>query len=383
MLHKILYFLMFFGPAFALVLSLGLIVQARKAFIDYLFAISFFGMAIWLFQICLFSTDFINGKAYAWHITMFLTPVIYAVPPVMVIRYRWVLASSFKLEKKHLLFIIPCFLSISVLLYIPFSGHGNPSVYYPGLPVMSAEFTRLPVYFKITYIMAIIPHLYVSILMTPVLIRMLPVWRRDSSNRISKPARMGYISALSIVVSNIICFTGYIYSLDLVIAAVLIANIFTIYVYLVTQRNPDYHRLLRSETRKAHYEKSRITGLDVDVICSRLNELMRDEKVFADEDLSLRDLASELGISPHQLSQILNERMKKNFNTFVNEYRVQEAMRMLIDEPRRSILSVGIASGFNSNTTFCSVFSKVAGQSPSSYRKDQAAVKNPKKLLKA
>ena len=374
---------MFFGPAFALVLSLGLIVQARKAFIDYLFALSFFGMAIWLFQICLFSTDLVNSSEYAWYITMSPVPLIYAVPPVMVMRYRWVLASSFHLKKQNILFMVPCLVSLCILLYFPFSGYKTPAAYYPGLPLMSGHFALLPFYFKLTYITAIIPHLYVSILMTPVLVQMLPVWRRDSRNRISRPARMGYISALSIVVSNIICFAGYIYSLELVIAAVLVANIFTIYVYLVTQRHPDYHRLLRSETRKAHYEKSRIAGLDVDVICNRLNELMRDEKVFADEDLSLRDLASELGISPHQLSQILNERMKKNFNTFVNEYRVEEARRMLIDEPRRSILSVGIAAGFNSNTTFCNVFSKVTGQSPSNFRKNSQQDKAGKLSLKA
>jgi AraC-like DNA-binding protein len=207
--------------------------------------------------------------------------------------------------------------------------------------------------------------------MTPVLIQMLPVWRRDSNNKISKPARMGYLSALSIVISNLMCLTGYIFSLDLVVISLLVANIFTIYVYLVTQRHPDYHRLLRSETRKANYEKSRISGLDVNDICTRLHELMRDEKVFADEELSLRDLAGELGISAHQLSEILNEKMKKNFNTFVNEYRVAEAKTMLIDEPQRSILSVGIAVGFNSNTTFCTVFSKIAGESPSHYRKQK------------
>ncbi len=87
--------------------------------------------------------------------------------------------------------MIPCFLSLCVLLYLPFSGYENTSVYYPGLPVMSGHFARLPFYFMLTYITAIIPHLYVSILMTPVLVQMLPVWRRDSNNKISRPARMG------------------------------------------------------------------------------------------------------------------------------------------------------------------------------------------------
>jgi len=96
---------------------------------------------------------------------------------------------------------------------------------------------------------------------------------------------------------------------------------------------------------------------------------MEVEKAFADEELSLKDLAGDLGISPHQLSQILNERIRKNFSTFVNEYRIDEAKKLLVEEPDRSILSVGIAAGFNSNTTFITAFSKHVGVSPGQYRK--------------
>jgi AraC-like DNA-binding protein len=150
------------------------------------------------------------------------------------------------------------------------------------------------------------------------------------------------------------------------------ANTATIMVYLVTKRNPDYLRLLQSETRKAHYEKSRIHGLNIEQITTRLNEIMKDEKAFADEELSLGDLAQELGISAHQLSEILNEKLNKNFKTFVNEYRIEEAKKLLLEEPDRSILSIGVAVGFNSNTTFCTVFSKHTGISPRQFRKNPA-----------
>ncbi len=369
MANSILYFIMFFGPTFAVIISIGQLVQERKAFIDYLFAFSFFGMAIWLYQICIFSTGILGPHDWAYYLTIYPIPLIYLIPPIMVMRYRWVLASTFVLKRSHLLMLIPSIISLGVILYLPFSGYTDHARYFPGLPVKSETFSRLPLYFKTVYVMAIIPNLYVSALMTPVLVRMFPVWGRDRNNRISRPARMGYLSALSIVLSNIMCLAGYIYSMEIVKASVLFANVATVYVYLVTQRHQDYHRLLRSETRKAHYEKSRIAGLDVEKIYIRLHELMRDEKIFADEELSLRDLASELGISQHQLSQILNEKLKKNFNTFVNEYRVEEAKKMLCDEPGRSILSIGIAVGFNSNTAFTTVFSRIAGMTPSQYRK--------------
>jgi AraC-like DNA-binding protein len=369
MIEKILYFIMFFGPTFAVIISAGQMMQSKKGFIDYLFALSFFSMALWMFQICFLSTSVLAGWTYAFQFTMFITPLVYLTPPIIVFRYRWVLSSQFTLTRHHALFLLPAVVSFILLMMLSVCGFKNLSDYSLALPVTGDRFRTLPPYIKSLYIASIIPNAYMVILMTPVLVKMLPVWGRDSNNRISKPARMGYISALSIAVSNLICFLGYIYSLRVVQVSILIANTATVYVYLITQRHHDYHRLLRSETRKAHYEKSRITGLDVNVIFNRLTELMLDEKIYADEELSLRDLAGELGISPHQLSEILNERIKKNFNTFVNEYRIEEAKKMLIEEKKRSILSIGIAVGFNSNTTFCTVFSKIEGISPSQFRK--------------
>ncbi len=370
MTETLLHFIMFFGPAFAVVISLGQFVRANKGFIDYLFAVSFLGMAVWIFQISLISTGLIDNYKNAFLLIAVPMPLIYLIPPIMVTRYRWVLASKFKINRHYLIFLIPPAISLGMLLYKLIPDASGSDIFYPALPVLSSSFVPLPPYTKALYLMIIGPHLYIALLMCPILVQMLPVWNRDHNNRISKAARMGYLSALSIVISNLLCFSGYIVSLNLVKAAVIIANCATVYVYLVTQRHQEYYRLLRSETRKAHYEKSRIRGLDVKSILTRMDELMKDEKAFADEELTLRDLAGELGISPHQLSEMLNEKLKKNFNTYVNEFRVEEAKKMLKEEPNRSILSVGIAAGFNSNTTFCTVFSKIAGFSPSQYRKN-------------
>lgn len=365
----IIHFIMFFGPTFAVIISIGQLLQKHKSFIDYLFSISFMGMAIWMYQICIISTRIMDIHPYTYYLVVLPVPLIYMVPPIMVLRYRWVLASKFRLRKEYLLFFIPSFISLFVIFWGIILKTGEISQFYPGLPVKSNAFAALPFYYQAIYIMIIVPSLYVALLMASVLLQMLPVWLSPGSSKTAKAARMGYISAFSIAFSNLICFIGFIYNLHLVKISIILATIATIYVYLVTQRHTDYNRLLRSETRKAHYEKSRLSGLDVNKILIRLNELMEEEKFFADEELSLRDLARELAISPHQLSEILNEKLKKNFNTFVNEYRIEEAKKMLIEEPDRSILSIGIAAGFNSNTTFCTVFSRIREITPSSYRK--------------
>ncbi|HNF16549.1 MAG TPA: helix-turn-helix domain-containing protein, partial [Leptospiraceae bacterium] len=80
-------------------------------------------------------------------------------------------------------------------------------------------------------------------------------------------------------------------------------------------------------------------------------------------------LSEELGISVHQLSQILNERLGKNFHQYINEHRIEEAKRMILDEPERTVLSVAYAVGFNSKSAFSKAFRTFTGITAQEYRK--------------
>ena len=67
--------------------------------------------------------------------------------------------------------------------------------------------------------------------------------------------------------------------------------------------------------------------------------------------------------------------MKKNFYDLINGYRVEEAKRLLLDSKNMNytILSVGFEAGFNSKTTFNTVFKKFTGLAPTDYRDKQKA----------
>lgn len=103
----------------------------------------------------------------------------------------------------------------------------------------------------------------------------------------------------------------------------------------------------------------------------KLGYMMDIEKIYRDENISLQSMAEKLSLSPHQLSQLLNENLNKNFWDFINTYRVEEAKRLLIDPKRahQKILTIAFDVGFNTKASFNQVFKRYTGMTPSQYRK--------------
>jgi len=103
-----------------------------------------------------------------------------------------------------------------------------------------------------------------------------------------------------------------------------------------------------------------------------LVKYVEENRVYLNRDLSIQELSDLTGIPRHHITQVLNEYYSKNFFTFINEYRVQEVIRRLGD-PKYSnytILAIAYDSGFNSKTTFNSIFKSITGMTPSEYRDD-------------
>lgn len=97
--------------------------------------------------------------------------------------------------------------------------------------------------------------------------------------------------------------------------------------------------------------------------------LMESEKAYLNPDLNLSDLAKMAKMSRGQLSEIINAGFGKNFNDFVNTYRVEAFKAMLKENKHKQLSLLGIAQecGFNSKATFNRVFKKLTNHSPSEY----------------
>ena len=102
-----------------------------------------------------------------------------------------------------------------------------------------------------------------------------------------------------------------------------------------------------------------------------LEESMLKEKLYLDEALTIHSLATILKTNSKYLSQLINTEFNKNFVVYVNEFRVEEAKRLLLNKENMylTIEAIGYESGFKSKSAFNSVFKKNTGQTPSSFLK--------------
>ncbi|MCG8414970.1 MAG: helix-turn-helix transcriptional regulator [Pseudomonadales bacterium] len=105
-------------------------------------------------------------------------------------------------------------------------------------------------------------------------------------------------------------------------------------------------------------------------LAATIRRKFETDKLYLISDLTLPDLAGQLELTTHVVSQVLNDTIGQNFYDFVNGYRVEEAKRWLesSDFRNRAISQIAQESGFNSSSAFYNAFRKKTGMTPSQWR---------------
>jgi AraC-like DNA-binding protein len=138
-----------------------------------------------------------------------------------------------------------------------------------------------------------------------------------------------------------------------------------------------FHSDQNEEKKEAEkYSKSGLKDALAEKYLKKLLTHMETSKPYLNGDLTIHDLSHNTGISRHHITQVLNERYKRNFFTFINEYRVKEVMERFSDPKfnNYTILAIAMDAGFNSKTTFNSFFKSQTGQTPSEYREKMTGI---------
>jgi len=120
------------------------------------------------------------------------------------------------------------------------------------------------------------------------------------------------------------------------------------------------------------YGTTRLPKAEANKYIKNLKHIMRQEKPYLDPSITLNDLAEMLSITARQLSQAINDSLKQNFFDLISSYRIEEAKQMLLDSNHRdkTILEILYDVGFNSKSSFNSLFKKKTRMTPSEFRKN-------------
>jgi AraC-like DNA-binding protein len=138
----------------------------------------------------------------------------------------------------------------------------------------------------------------------------------------------------------------------------------------VTQNNKG-----KSSEVKSQYVKSSLTDKESKEYLDVLLKYMKEEQPYLDGKLSLAQVADSLDLSTNHLSQVINSQLNKNFFDFINGYRVELIKKKMTDKSNGHLTLLGMAydSGFNSKSSFNSIFKKFTDTTPSQFIRSQRA----------
>ena len=127
---------------------------------------------------------------------------------------------------------------------------------------------------------------------------------------------------------------------------------------------------MQQNSEKSKVAKAILNNEKIKQVVAKILFLMEVEKLYLETELTLQELADRVGAPAYQISQAINEGLNKNFYDLINAYRVDEAKQLLLNPTNSNftILSVAFEAGFNSKTTFNTVFKKFTGLTPSDFR---------------
>ena len=117
------------------------------------------------------------------------------------------------------------------------------------------------------------------------------------------------------------------------------------------------------------YAASSLTGEKSLELFRTLERIMREEKIYKDNFITKDKVAELLGTNRTYLSRIINEQAKLSFTRYVNRFRIEEAIRLLSDPQNTTPLkAISADLGFNSISTFYTLFQASVGMTPSQYK---------------
>lgn len=176
---------------------------------------------------------------------------------------------------------------------------------------------------------------------------------------------VGFITSLSTIVAFYCHTIHLIYYLTIPI-------LYIFFVFKVINYAPKKVDAIRRQneniTEPQEPKKEKSTNLDSKI--APLLEKWVISKGYCTPDLTIKDVAQEIGTNHNYLSSYINNHLGTTFQVWLNTLRIKESMSLLTDGQKRSIEEIGSLVGFTQNYNFSRWFRIVTGTTPFRYRKE-------------
>ncbi len=174
---------------------------------------------------------------------------------------------------------------------------------------------------------------------------------------------------LSVFIGNLlVCVAFWLFNYTSYIAGALMFSFILYLLLLSLVFNKKRKSILFNSVPK--YGAKKIEDEEANELTNKLNRVLTTEEFFKNADITLPEVADKLKITPHHLSQLLNDNLEKSFPYYINEFRIEAAKAMIKSRPDLSLEGIGYECGFNSKSTFYTAFKKHAGTTPAKYMEE-------------
>lgn len=330
-----------------------------------LLALFFISLAVNLFNGLCFHSEYLFQNFP--HVFFIGAPFAFLYAPTFYMYIKSLTEKDFKFNYKDGLHVIP-FLSFTIYLFITFYFksamekqyfiiHTSPSLWYLLMPVLEVQ---ILVYFIFA-------------------IRIIVVYREGIKRVFSSIDKINYSWLKFIFIGLIFLWladiTRYFASIVDLIQIRLVETAFYLgflfLSYLILFKALSQPEIFSKITEIPPRKKKSLSDSVNQQYLEQLLICMEKEKPYLNSSITIYDLSEKTSIPPRSISDVINSSLNQNFHDFINDYRVKESQRLLIENKigSKTILEILYQSGFGTKSSFNQAFKKHTGKTPTQFKK--------------
>ncbi|PQJ78931.1 helix-turn-helix domain-containing protein [Polaribacter porphyrae] len=282
-------------------------------------------------------------------------------PPALWFFLKFNTRPTFQLKSKHYLLFAPAFIEIIVELF---------SFYYNKLMRANYSLIENSVWFTLTEIVPVIAMIFVLVIFAKELNRLNNRLKKNSNakNKFLQISKLYiFFSIFSLLTIFWILITIFNVQLFTFIEVTLLLFLFMLgYIGYFKPSFFDIPKILKNEIIREKFSQ-----YDDEKELKRLKNIFENEKIFKQKKLSLKDVSTHLNLPERYVSSIIKAYHNTTFTSFVNSFRVADVIQRIKDpkESNKTLIGIAMESGFNSKSSFNSIFKATTGKNPSSFLK--------------